>query len=426
MASFAPPGYPLLTERLVQPKIQRRVVVTALNIVTALGVDLESSWDGLVAGRSGIRKISLFDTSKHETRIAGEVPGEFDDYARKHCSRRLSNQMGRAIKMGYVCAKEAVTRAGVDFDAYDRVRCAAIFGAADTGHSSIHDGRYWIMKTMPHGASAWISQEYQLEGPNLTISAACASSAYAIAYGYDLIAADRADVVIAGGASSIINPEHLGGFNELGALSVANDRPERASRPFSMGRDGFVIGEGAGVVVLESEESAASRGATIYGEVAGYALTSEAYNIMAPRPGGVGMAKTMRMALTNTGVAKDQVDYINAHGSSTPLGDKYETVAIKDVFGQRAYGIPVSSVKSMIGHTAGACGAVEAAVTLMSLHTGILTPTVNHTPDPDLDLDYVPNTARRHETTVALSNSFAFGGCNATLVLRKYTGASCA
>jgi len=176
--------------------------------------------------------------------------------------------------------------------------------------------------------------------------------------------------------------------------------------------------------VLESEESAASRGAAIYGEVVGYALTSEAYNIMAPRPGGVGMAKTMRMALANTGVAKEQVDYINAHGSSTPLGDKYETIAIKDVFGQRAYGIPVSSVKSMIGHTAGACGALEAAITLMSLHTGILTPTVNHTPDPELDLDYVANAARRHETAVALSNSFAFGGCNATLVLRKWAGAS--
>jgi 3-oxoacyl-[acyl-carrier-protein] synthase II len=364
----------------------------------------------------------MFDTSKHETRIAGEVPGEFDDYARKHCSRRLSNQMGRAIKMGYVCAKEAVARAGIDFDAYDRVRCATIFGAADTGHSSIHDDRYWIMKTMPHGASAWISQEYQLEGPNLTISAACASSAYAIAYGYDLITLDRADVVIAGGASSLVNPEHVGGFNELGALSVSNETPERASRPFSLDRDGFVIGEGAGVVLLESEESALSRGATIYGEVVGYALTSEAYNIMAPRPGGVGMAKTMRMALNNAGIAKDQVDYINAHGSSTPLGDKYETVAIKDVFGERAYGIPVSSVKSMIGHTAGACGAIEAAITLMSLHTGILTPTVNHTPDPDLDLDYVPNAARCHRAQVALSNSFAFGGCNATLVLRKYTG----
>lgn len=388
-------------------------------MVTALGVDLEASWKGLVAGRSGIHKISLFDSSSHETRIAGEVPCDFGDYARQHCSRRLANQMGRAIRMGYVCAKEAIARSGIDFDAYDRVRCAVLFGAADTGHSRIHDDRYWIMKTMPHGVSAWISQEYQLEGPNFTISAACASSAYAIAYGCDLIAANRADVVIAGGASSIINPEHLDGFNELGALSVANDTPDKASRPFSLDRDGFVIGEGAGVLVLESEESAAARGATIYGEVAGYALTSEAYNIMAPRPGGVGMAKTMRMALANAGIAREEVGYINAHGSSTPLGDKYETVAIKNVFGELACGIPVSSTKSMIGHTAGACGAIEAAVTIMSMRNGVLTPTINYTPDPELDLDYVPNNARECDVNVALSNSFAFGGCNATLVFRK-------
>ncbi len=390
-------------------------------MVTALGVDLEASWKGLVAGRSGIRPISLFDSSKHETRIAGEVPSEFDDYARQYCSRRLANQMGRAIKMGYVCTREAVDKSGIDFDVYDRTRCAVVFGAADTGHSSIHDPKYWILKTMPHGAAAWISQEYQLEGPNFTLSAACASSAYAIAYGYDLISANKADVVIAGGASSIVNPEHLGGFNELGALSVANETPEKASRPFSLDRDGFVIGEGAGVLVLESEESARARGATIYAEVAGYALTSEAYNIMAPRPGGVGMAKTMRMALASAGIAKEQVGYINAHASSTRLGDKYETAAIKDVFGNCASGVPVSSSKSMIGHTAGACGAIEAAITVLSMLNGVLTPTTNYTPDPELDLDYVPNDARECDVNIALSNSFAFGGCNATLVFRKYT-----
>ena len=400
--------------------MRRRVLVTSLNLITPLGVDLKASWRGLVEGRSGIGKISLFDCSGHETRIAGEVPADFDDYARAHCSRRLANQMGRAIKMGYVCAKEAISGSGIDFDAYDRTRCAVIVGAADTGHSSIHDSKYWIMKTMPHGVSARVSQEYQLEGPNFTISAACASSAYAIAYGHDLISWNRADIVVAGGASSIINPEHIGGFNELGALSVANDAPERASRPFSVDRNGFVIGEGAGVLVLESEESATTRGAEIYAEVAGYALTSEAYNIMAPRPGGVGMAKTMRMALASAGVASEEVDHINAHASSTPLGDKYETMAIKDVLGDRAYGIPVSASKSMIGHTAGACGVIEAAIAVMSIRHGIVTPTINYTPDPELDLDYVPHEARKHAVNIALSNSFAFGGCNATLVLRRY------
>jgi 3-oxoacyl-[acyl-carrier-protein] synthase II len=400
--------------------VQRRVVATGLNVITPLGLDLESSWDGLVAGRSGIGKISLFDASTYQTRIAGELPADFDEYARRHCSRRLTRQMARAVKMGYVCTKEAVEKSQINFDDYDRLRCAVIFGAADTGHSSIYDDQYWIVKTMPHGVSSWISQEYKLEGPNLIVSAACASSAYAVAYGYDLIVANKADVVIAGGASSIVNPEHVSGFNELLALSVANDIPQRASRPFSKGRDGFVIGEGAGALVLESEESARARGATIYAEVAGYAMTSEAHNIMAPRPEGVAMAKTMRKALEETGIARDRIDYINAHGTSTAQNDKCETKAIKEVFGDLAYGIPVSSAKSMIGHTAGACGAIEAAITMMSICDGILTPTINHTPDPELDLDYVPNKAREKDVKVALSNSFGFGGCNATLVLRKY------
>jgi 3-oxoacyl-[acyl-carrier-protein] synthase II len=390
-------------------------------MVTALGVDLETSWNGLVAGRSGIRAIGLFDTAGHATRIAGEVPGEFEDYARRWCNRRLDHQMGRAIKMGYVCAKEAIAGSGIDWADFDRDRCAVIFGAADTGYTAGHGSKYWIMKTMLHGVSAWISQEYGLEGPNLTVSTACSSSAYAIAHAHDLIALNRADVVIAGGASSIINPEHVGGFNELGALSVANDEPEKASRPFSADRDGFVIGEGAGVLVLEAEESAVARGAIIYGEVVGYGLTSEAYNIMAPRPGGVGMAKTMRTALRSAGVAREQVGYINAHGSSTPLGDAYETAAIKEVFEELAYGIPVSSAKSMIGHTVAACGAIEAAITIMSIREGVLTPTINYVPDPKLDLDYVPNAARKQDVNIALSNSFAFGGCNASLVLRKYS-----
>jgi 3-oxoacyl-[acyl-carrier-protein] synthase II len=388
--------------------------------MTPLGFDLQSSWDGLVAGRSGIRRISLFDPSAHETRIAGELPGSLDEYARQHCSRRLLKQMARAAKMGYVCTKQAVAKHRINFDVYDRVRCAVIFGAADTGHSSIYDDRYWIVKTMPHGVSAWISLEYKLEGPNFTVSAACASSAYAIACGYDLIVADKADLVIAGGVSSIVNPEHVRGFNEVCALSVANDVPEKASRPFSLDRNGFVIGEGAGVLVLETEESAKARGATIYAELVGYALTSEAHNIMAPRPDGVGMAKTMRLALEHAGIAKDRVDYINAHGTSTRLNDKYETMAIKEVFGDLAYGIPVSSAKSMIGHTAGACGTIETAITIMSMCHSVLTPTINYNPDPELDLDYVPHSARPKNVNVALSNLFGFGGCNATLVLQKH------
>lgn len=391
-----------------------------MNMMTPLGFDLDTSWNGLVAARSGIRRISLFDASNNETKIAGELPGDFDEYSRQHCSRRLANQMARAVKMGYVSTKEAVAKSNINFDLYDKRRCAVIFGAADTGHSSIYDDKYWIMKTMPHGVAAWISIEYDLRGPNFTVSAACASSAYAIAYGYDLIVADKADLVIAGGASSIVNPEHINGFGELGALSVTNDPPERASRPFSIDRDGFVIGEGAAVLVLESEETAKARKATIYAELAGHAMTSEAHNIMAPRQEGSGMAESMQIALASAGIAKEQVDYINAHGSATPLNDKYETMAIKQVFGDRAYAIPVSSAKSMIGHTAAACGAIEAVITIMTTRSSVLTPTINYKKDPELDLDYVPHSARPGDVKVAISNSFGFGGCNATLVLRKY------
>jgi 3-oxoacyl-[acyl-carrier-protein] synthase II len=388
-------------------------------MMTPLGVDLGASWEGLLAGKSGIGRISLFDTTHNETKIAGELPGDFDEYARRYCSPRLAKQMARAIKMGYVCTKQAIAGSGIDFDAYDRTRCAVIFGAADTGHSSIYDDKYWIMKTMPHGVSSWVSLEYKLEGPSFTVSAACASSADAVCCGFDLIQANKADVVIAGGASSIVNPEHVSGFNEVRALSVDNEIPEKASRPFSVDRDGFVIGEGAGVLVLQSEEAARARGAPIYAEVAGYAMTNEAFNIMTPYPQGVGMAKTMRTALDSAGIANRRVDYINAHGTSTPLNDKYETTAIKDVFGDLAYGIPVSSAKSMIGHTAGACGAIEAVITIMSIREGVLAPTINYTPDPELDLDYVPHHARKHDVNVALSNSFGFGGCNTTLVFRK-------
>jgi len=401
--------------------VRRSVVVTGMDMITPLGLDLESSWQGLVAGRSGIGPITLFDPAQHETKIGGQIPDDFDDYAAGYCTRRSSRQMGRATRLGYVCAKRAVADEGIDFGTLDRERCAVLFGGADTGHSRIYDDKYWIMKTMPHGASAWLSMEYKLQGPNYTVSAACASAAYAIAHAFDRILLGRADLVIVGGASSILNPEHLDGFNELQALSVRNDDPQGASRPFSSGRDGFVIGEGAGVVILESEESALRRGARIYARLLGYAMTSEGYNIMAPLPEGEGMARTMTLALDDADVAPGRVDYINAHGSSTPLNDKCEVQAVKRVFGEAAEGIPMSSSKSMIGHTAGACGVIEAIITILTIDRGVLTPTINYVPDPELDLDFVPNQAREKQVEVALSNSFGFGGCNGTLVFGRYS-----
>jgi 3-oxoacyl-[acyl-carrier-protein] synthase II len=269
--------------------------------------------------------------------------------------------------------------------------------------------------------SAWISLDYQLMGPNFVVNTACASSAYAISLGYEMIRNNQADLVIVGGADSIVNFEEIEGFNSLYAISIENDYPEKASKPFSKNRDGFVIGEGAGILILESETSARKRNATIYAEVAGYAITSEGYNIMAPMKDGEGMAFTIEKAIQHAGIYKEEVDYINAHGTSTELNDRYETMAIKRVFGDHAYQIPVSSSKSMIGHTIGAAGAIEAIITILSIRNNMLTPTINlEVPDPDLDLDYVPNHSREKEINVALSNSFGFGGHNATLVFRKY------
>jgi len=274
---------------------------------------------------------------------------------------------------------------------------------------------------MSNAIPAWISLHFGIEGPNFSVNTACASSAYAMGLGFDMIRSGAADIVITGGADSTINPEEINGFNELYALSTRNDDPPKASRPFSKDRDGFVIGEGAGIMILESEESAIKRNAEIFAEFAGYALTSEAYNIMAPKKDGEGMCETMRLALAGSGVKPSNVDYINAHGTSTNLNDQYETMAVKRLFGDRAYEIPVSSAKSMIGHTIAAAGAIEAAITAMSIRHQLITPTINYdVPDPDLDLDYVPNNSRSHKINVAISNSFAFGGHNATIVLKKH------
>lgn len=401
--------------------MERRVVVTGLNMITPLGLNVETGWDNFVAGKNGINPISLFDTSNYVIKIAGQLSSDFENYSKKSCKKYLSKKMGRATKICYVCAKEAVEKSGIDFKSYDAMRCSVILGANDTGHSRIYDNKKnWLMKTMVNGMAAWISITYELEGPCFTIATACSSSAYAIGYGYDLIKSNMADAVIAGGAGSIVNPEHLEGFNEVYALSTSSDIPEKASRPFSIDRDGFVLGEGAGILILEDENTAKKRGADIYAEMIGHALTSEAYNIMAPKRDGIGMAKTMDLALKKSKIKKEQVDYINAHGTSTPHNDRLETLAIKKVFGKRACNIPVSSAKSMIGHTASACGGIEAVVTVMSIKDGIITPTINYHPDPELDLDYVPNVARKQEINVAISNSFGFGGHNATLVFKKY------
>lgn len=401
-----------------------KVVITGMNIISSLGLNLEENWKNMVTGKSGVRKITLFDPSGLETQIAAQLPDEFQEYAAARVKKRQSGQMTRVTRMCFVSAKDIVEKEAIDFNVFDKSRVAVILGVVNTGNSSVEGGEVnpsSILKGMNNSMSAWISMEYGLTGPSFTVATACSSSAYAISLGYDLIKSGRADMVITGGADSIINPEEIAGFNKLFALSTQNDEPEKASKPFSADRDGFVIGEGAGVMILESEKSAKKRNATIYGEVAGYALTTESYNIMAPKKDGEGMAETMEKALSDSGIDKMDVGYISAHGTSTMLNDLYETMAIKKVFGDQVYEIPVSSQKSMIGHTVGAAGVIEGIASVLSIKNRILTPTINlDKPDTDLDLDYVPNVSRKADIKIALSNSFAFGGHNATLVFRKY------
>lgn len=401
-----------------------KVVITGFSLITSLGLDTETNWLNLVNGRSGVKRISLFDPTGLQTQIAAEVSSEFEAKAHLHIKKRTYEQMTRVSRMCFVCAKDAVAHSGIDIEMVDKTRCAVILGVVSTGNTSAEVGttlKNSVLKSMSNAMSAWISLEYKLQGPNFTVASACASSAYAIGLASDMIRNGMADMVIVGGADSIVNREEIAGFNELYALSVQNEHPEKASRPFDADRDGFVIGEGAGIMILESEESAKKRGAKIFAELAGYAISSEAYNIMAPMKDGEGIAYTITEALRKSGVSIDEVDYINAHGTATNLNDKYETMAIKKVFADRAYKIPVSSTKSMIGHTIGAAGVIEGIVTVLSILNQTITPTINlDNPDPELDLDYVPNKSRKHPIDCALSNSFAFGGHNATLVFKKY------
>ncbi|MBP6872257.1 MAG: beta-ketoacyl-[acyl-carrier-protein] synthase family protein [Bacteroidales bacterium] len=401
----------------------RKVVITGMSLITSLGLDLQTNWDNLKAGRNGVKRITLFDPTDLQTQVAAQVSEDFEACSTQYLKKRTADQMTRVTRMAFVCASDAIKDAGLDFEAQDRTRCGVILGVVSTGNTSAEKGttaRNRVLKSMNNAMPAWISLEHKLMGPNFTVSSACSSSAYAIGLGYDLIRNGTADIVITGGADSIINREEIEGFNELYALSVNND-PETASRPFSLDRDGFVIGEGAGILILESEESAKKRNARIYAELAGYAITSEAYNIMAPMKDGEGICHTIYEALKNAGIKPEEVEYINAHGTSTILNDRYETMAIKKVFGERAYRIPVSSTKSMIGHTVGAAGAIEGIVTILSIYHDVITPTIHlDQPDPELDLDYVPHTLRNQLVNCALSNSFAFGGHNATLVFKKY------
>jgi len=406
------------------------VVVTGIGIVTPVGSDRRTFWDGLVNGRSGIGRITRFDASAFTSRIAGQVK-DFDpnDYLDRKEIRHMELFTQYAMGAGI----QAVEDSGIDFDWYDRDRVGVIVGSGIGGIESIErqlhvlDRRgpsrvspFFVTMMIADIAAGHLSIRYNLRGPNFCTVSACATSGHAIGCAMKSIRYGEADVMLAGGTESPISPTGLCGFCAMKALSTRNDEPEKACRPFDAQRDGFIIAEGAGVVLLEELEHALRRGAHIYGELSGIGFTADAHHVTAPPEDGHGAVRSMLTALRDAGIEPDDVDYINAHGTSTLLNDKSETSAIKQVFGERAFEIPISSTKSMHGHLLGAAGAVELIATLLAMKENTIPPTINYEhPDPECDLNYVPNQAIQRRIDVAISNTFGFGGHNATLVVNR-------
>jgi 3-oxoacyl-[acyl-carrier-protein] synthase II len=412
----------------------KRVVITGLGAVTPIGNDVEAFWQGLVEGRSGVGSITAYDASEQAVRIAGEVK-DFDPTA--HLGHKQAKRTDRFTQLVLVAAEQAVEDARLSFGMNGDQRSTGVFiGTAIGGVCTLLDA-YDTMHTrgpkrvsalmapmmMPNAGAGEVAIRYGLHGPSLSLASACATGSNAIGEAADYIRRGRAEVMICGGGESVMHPLTLAAFANMGAVSQRNDEPERASRPFDADRDGFVMGEGAGVLILESLEHAQRRGARIYAELVGYGASSDAFHITAPDEDGSGAARSMQAALDDAGLQPADIDYVNAHGTSTPLNDPIETRAIHKVFGEYAPKLAVSSTKSMTGHLMGAAGAVEAIACIKTLVTGVIHPTINYeTPDPACDLDYVPNQARKTHPRTALSNSFGFGGHNATLIFRIWEG----
>ncbi|HEY8394930.1 MAG TPA: beta-ketoacyl-ACP synthase II [Thermaerobacter sp.] len=411
--------------------MRHRVVITGVGAVTPLGVGVDTLWEGVLAGRSGIRRITRFDPSPFPSQIAGEVP-DFDPTA--FIDRKDARRMDRFTQFAVASVAMALRDARLDLDDVDRDRVGVTMGTGIGGietfveQAAVMAARgpdrvspFFIPMMIANMAAGQVAIRFGARGPNSTLVTACAASAHAVGEAFRILQRGEADVMITGGAEASIVPLGLAGFCAMKALSTRNDDPAGASRPFDRGRDGFVMAEGAGALILETLDHARRRGAPVYAEIVGYATTADAHHITQPAPGGEGGARAMQAAMADAGIRPEQVDYINAHGTSTPQGDVAETQAIKRVFGEHAYRLAVSSTKSMTGHLLGAAGAVETILTALALRDGVLPPTINlEEPDPECDLDYVPNRARRRPITYALSNSFGFGGQNACLVLRRY------
>ena len=408
----------------------RRVAVTGVGLVSPLGIGTRENWEALKAGRSGIGPITRFDAAQYPVRIAGEVKG-FDPAL--YVSKKDIKKMDTFIHYGMGASHYALEDAGFAITPENAERVAVVIGSGIGGlpliesqHRRVWEGGpdrfspFFIPGLIANMTAGQVSIRYGAKGPNLATVTACTTGAHAIGEAYRMIQYGDADAAITGGTEAVITPLAVGGFAAMRALSTRNDEPERASRPWDRGRDGFVIGEGAGILVLEEWEAAKARGAEIYAEMVGYGMSGDAYHISAPSEDGDGPARVMRNTLADAGINADRVDYINAHGTSTPLGDKVETIAVKRVFGDHAKKVAISSTKSMTGHLLGAAGGLEMGILALTVRHGVIPPTINYEePDPDCDLDYVPNTAREVDVRYALSNSFGFGGTNGCLLLKK-------
>jgi len=408
----------------------RNVVVTGLGCISPVGLDVTSTWEGLVSGKNGVGPVTHFDASEIATQIAAEANG-FDPENR--LAAKEARRMDRFIQLGLCAGLEAFEDSGIDLNSADPNQIGVLIGAGIGGLGTIEEttrqmmekgarkvSPFYIPSSIINMVSGNLSIMLGLRGPNLAVVTACTTGTHAIGEAARMVALGDAEVMIAGGTEAAITPTSMAGFAAAKALSRRNDQPARASRPWDVERDGFVMGEGAGILVLESEEHAKRRGARIYAELAGYGVSGDAHHMTQPAPGGEGAARCMANALRNAQMNPDDIGYVNAHGTSTPLGDLAETMALKAVFGPHANSLMVSSTKSMIGHLLGAAGGVEAVATVKTLFHEIVPPTINlDTQDPECDLDYVPHTAREREVHAAVSNSFGFGGTNGTLVFRR-------
>ena len=411
---------------------ERRVVVTGMGVLSPIGKNPDEFWDAMAACRNGISRITAFDPSEFAAQIAGEIK-DFDPA--QYLDRKQAKRMDRFCQLGVAAAKQAIENSGLDLEKEDCTRIGVYASSGIGGLNTIEKQHQILLEKGPSRVSpllvpmmiinllpGQIAMIHGLKGPNLSIVTACATSSHSIGEALWAIRNGMADVMVSGGAEASTTRLGLAGFCSMKALSTRNDAPEKACRPFDKERDGFIMSEGAGMVVLEELEHARARGATIFGELVGYGCSSDAYHLTAPAPGGEGAARCMKMALDDAKVSPDEVDYINAHGTSTPLNDKFETMAIKTVFGDGAYKVPISSTKSMHGHLLGAAGAVEVIACLQAMRNKLIPPTINYeVPDPECDLDYVPNKPREADIKIAISNSFGFGGHNGTLVLRKFS-----